>query len=197
MIAGLTGGIGSGKSVVAKLFELLGCAVFNSDQVAKQLYFEPAIKEQVLLVLGANAYLDDMHLNKTYISSKIFSDQALLKKINAIIHPAVVQKFTQFAAVNANRIVIKESALLYEANLLAGIDKMMVVVADDALRVKRVMAREDITEAMVLSKIKMQQPQEEKARKADFVIRNNEREFLILQVLRIHEQLLDGAITDD
>jgi dephospho-CoA kinase len=197
MIAGLTGGIGSGKSVVAKLFELLGCAVFNSDQVAKQLYFEPAIKEQVLLVLGANAYLDDMHLNKTYISSKIFSDQALLKKINAIIHPAVVQKFTQFAAVNANRIVIKESALLYEANLLAGIDKMMVVVADDALRVKRVMAREDITEAMVLSKIKMQQPQEEKARKADFVIRNNEREFLILQVLRIHEQLLDGAITDN
>jgi dephospho-CoA kinase len=190
MIAGLTGGIGSGKSVVAKLFEILGCAVFNSDLVAKQLYFEPGVKEQVLQVLGANAYLGNRQLNKAYISSRIFSDQQLLNKINSIIHPAVFKKFRQFAEQNKDRIIIKESALLYEANLLEGIDKMLVVVADDALRVKRVMAREDSTEEMVLGKIKLQLPQEEKARKADFVIRNNENEFLILQVLQIHGQLL-------
>ncbi|HWY38662.1 MAG TPA: dephospho-CoA kinase, partial [Bacteroidia bacterium] len=95
-VLGLTGGIGSGKSTVAGIFKILGVPVYNSDERAKELYFEPAIKKQVESLLGPEAYEDGHTLNKKYISSKIFNDAALLEKINAIIHPAVGKDFENF-----------------------------------------------------------------------------------------------------
>ena len=93
MVVGLTGGIGSGKSIIAKLFELLGCAVFNSDGVAKEVYFDAEVRPEIIRLLGKEAYLNDYTLNKNYISSKIFSDTLLLQQLNRIIHPAVIRKF--------------------------------------------------------------------------------------------------------
>jgi dephospho-CoA kinase len=188
MIVGLTGGIGSGKSTVARLLEMLGCVIFNSDEVAKEVYFDDDVRSRVITLLGHDAYQDDK-LNRHYISSRIFGDTLLLHQLNAIIHPVVMNTFIEFVKRHKDKIIVKESALLFEAKLSAGLDKIIVVVADDELRIKRVMRRENISRDDVLKRIKSQLPQEEKIKKADFVIRNNEQEFLITQVLDIHKQL--------
>jgi dephospho-CoA kinase len=192
MIAGLTGGIGSGKSLVAKLFELLGCVVFNSDETAKELYFDSALQPEITSLLGKEAYLTATQINKTHISTKIFNDPAMLLKLNAIIHPAVIHCFKLFADANRGKIIIKETALLFETKQQAQMDKVIMVASDDALRMQRVMQRDQLTQGDVLRKMNSQLPQEEKIKGADFVIYNNEAQFLITQVLTIYNQLKDA-----
>lgn len=189
MVIGLTGGIGSGKSIVAKLFELLGCAVFNSDLVAKEVYFDAEIRPKIIQLLGKEAYLNDTTLNKNYISSKIFSDTLLLQQLNGIIHPAVIRKFKTFASRHSGQLVIKETALLFEAHLEKEVDRIIVVAANDAIRVKRVMARDGLDNVSVQKKIQSQLLQEEKIKGADFVIYNNEDVLVIPQVVHIYKQL--------
>jgi dephospho-CoA kinase len=189
MIVGLTGGIGSGKSTVARLFEIMGCVIFYSDLVAKQVYYEKEVKKKVTGLLGEMAYKNETEINKAYISSMIFSDTILLHKLNAIIHPAVIEEFNRFADANKGRILVKESALLFEARLTEGLDKIIVVTAPDELRIKRVMSRENVSREYVQKKISSQLPQQEKIKKADYIITNDEEEFLITQVLDIHRQL--------
>lgn len=189
MTAGLTGGIGSGKSTVAKLFEIFGCAVFYSDDVAKNIYFEEPVKQQVKKLLGNSAYLSERLIDKTYISSKIFNNTDLLHQLNSIIHPAVGKKFEDFKKQHNNKIIIKETALLFEAKLEKQVEKIIVVASSDELRIKRVMQRDKLTKEDVLKKFKSQMPQEEKIKKADFVIYNNEEEFLITQVLEVFDKI--------
>ena len=188
MIIGLTGGIGSGKSTVAALFELMGCAVFYSDDVAREIYFDKNIKEQITALLGKETYLSDTEIDKKYISSKIFTDTILLHKLNAIIHPAVIERFKTFKEQNKGKLIIKETALLFEAKLEAQVDKIVLVAANDDLRIKRVMKRDGLTEEEVVRKMKSQLPQEEKITKSDIVIYNNEKEFLITQALSVFEK---------
>jgi dephospho-CoA kinase len=189
MILGLTGGIGSGKSTVARLFEMLGYAVFNSDMVAKQVYFDDAIKQQVIALLGKEAYLTSQSLNKQFISTKIFSNTELLHKLNAIIHPAVKNRLVAFVEVNKQKTVVKETALLFEVGLNKDVDKIILVASDDALRINRVIKRDGLTREEVLKKIKSQLPQEEKIKRADYIIYNNEHDSLIEQVLTIKKQI--------
>lgn len=189
MIIGLTGGIGSGKSTVATLFELLGFAVFHSDEAARDIYFDPIVKNKIITLLGAEAYLSGTRLNKAYVSTKIFSDINLLQQLNAIIHPAVGNKFEDFKLKNKDKHIIKETALLFEAKLQHKVDKIVVVAADDERRIERVVQRDGLSREDVLKKIKSQLPQEEKIRQADWVIYNNEEKFLITQVLEIVESL--------
>lgn len=193
MIIGLTGGIGSGKSIVARVFETMGCALFNSDQAAKIIYFDPGIKKQVIELLDKEAYISDTELNKSYISSKIFSNTDLLHRLNAIIHPAVKDNFKEFAAVNKHRIVIKETALLFEAKLEKDVDKIVTVAANDDIRIQRVMKRDGLTREEVAKKMQSQLPQEEKIKHSHFVIYNNGTEFIIKQVLDILNQLKSNA----
>jgi dephospho-CoA kinase len=189
MTAGLTGGIGSGKSLVAKVFEMLGCAVFNSDEAAKEVYFEQEVKQEVVKLLGAEAYESDRKLNKAYISGKIFSDTALLHRLNGIIHPSVKKRFLAFSENNKGKIVIKESALLFEAGLHKEVDKVILVTAKDELRIDRVMMRDGLSRQEVMLKMKSQLTQEEKIKQSDFMIRNNEEEFVITQTLEIYLKL--------
>lgn len=190
MIVGLTGGIGTGKSTVAKLFAMLGAKVFNSDDNAKQQYFVPEIKQQIINLLGTECYLDDKTINKKYISHKIFSDTSILKKLNTIIHPAVVNDFKQFASKNAHSLIIKESALLVETGLNKGLDKIIVVTSPIELRIERVMKRDGLSRVEVERKIKSQLNDEEKLKFADFVINNNERDFVIEQCFDIYNKLV-------
>jgi len=189
MIVGLTGGIGTGKTMVAKLFSMFGAKVFNSDESAKLLYFDPLIKEKIIALLGKDCYTSDTTLNKKYISDKVFSDTALLQKLNAIIHPAVVNDFKKFAAKYPNELIIKESAILFETGLYKGLDKTILVSSPIELRLKRVMERDGLSEQEVKNRIKSQLSEEEKLKLADFVINNNERDFLITQTLTIFNEL--------
>lgn len=190
MIVCVTGGIGSGKSMVSNVFELLGCAVFNSDTVAKSVYFEKEIKTKVIELLGEEAYLNDHQLNKTHINSKLFSNTEVLHKLNAIIHPAVIEQFNAFVQGSKSKIIIKETALLFEAHLDKGCDKIIVVAADDELRISRVMKRDGLSKEEVINKMKHQLSQEEKIKKADYVVYNNEDSLLIPQIIEIHQALL-------
>ncbi|WP_317897405.1 dephospho-CoA kinase [Aurantibacillus circumpalustris] len=189
MVAGLTGGIGSGKTTVAKLFELLGCAVFESDEVARSVYYQPEIKSKVIQLLGPESYSSDTCIDKKFISTKIFSDTDLLQQLNAIIHPAVIAKSKQFIAEHPNKLIIKETALLFEAHLEKDVDKIILVVAKDETRIKRVMQRDGLTHEEVEKKIKSQLPQSEKIKKADFIIYNDETELVIPQVIKIYKAL--------
>lgn len=189
MVVGLTGGIGSGKTTIAKLFEILNCAVFYSDNVAKELYFDETIKKRVIKLLGKESYLSDKQINKEYISSKIFSDQSLLLQLNNIIHPEVIKTFKEFKIKHAGKIVIKETALLFEAKLEFEVDKIILIVANNDLRIQRVINRDNLSRNEIIKKLNSQLPQEEKISKSDFVIYNDETEFVITQALKIYNQL--------
>ena len=191
IIVGLTGGMGSGKSTVAKVFETLGIHVYYSDERAKELYFLPHVKPQIEQLLGKEAYLNDTTLNKDFVSQKIFSDTDLLKKINAIIHAEVKNDFMRFAEKHKNeKYILKESALLIEANLLNTIDKLIVVTSPLALRKERIIKRNKLSEEEINKRISQQLPDEEKAKHADWLIENNEENLLIPQILSIHQRMM-------
>ncbi|MHB8258968.1 MAG: dephospho-CoA kinase [Bacteroidia bacterium] len=191
IIVGLTGGMGSGKSTVAKVFETLGINVYYSDERAKELYFLPKVKPQIEQLLGKEAYLNGTILNKGYISQKIFSDAKLLKKVNAIIHAEVQHDFKVFTHQHQNEpYIIQESALLIEAKLLTMIDKLIVVTSTLDLRKQRIIKRNHLSEEEITKRIHQQLPDEEKIKFADWVIENNEEKLLIPQILKIHQSLL-------
>jgi len=189
MIVGLTGGIGTGKSTVAKLFELLGARIFNSDENAKEQYFVPEIKKQVIELLGEECYVDVKTLDRKFISNKIFSDTSLLKKLNAIIHPAVLKDFKFFANENPGKLIVKESALLFELGLDKELDKVILVTSPIELRIARVMKRDELSREEILNKIKSQMSEDEKVKLTDLIIKNDEKEFLITQTLQIFNKL--------
>jgi dephospho-CoA kinase len=191
IVVGLTGGIGSGKSTVAKVFQAMGVSIYSSDERAKQLYFLPHVKLQIEYILGKEAYLNETTLNKKIISEKIFSDKELLKHVNEIIHAEVKNDFETFIKKHAQeKYIIKESALLVEANLLSSIDKLLVLTSNVELRKKRVCKRDGLSEAEFEKRLAQQLPDEEKVKKADWVIENNEEELIIPQVLKIHQSLI-------
>jgi dephospho-CoA kinase len=189
-VIGLTGGIGSGKSTIADIFKVLGVAVYNSDERAKELYFEPEIKKQVEDLLGSKAYRNKFAVNKKYIGEKIFSDKILLEKLNAIIHPAVGKDFEVFKKDHAgDKYIVKESALLVEAGLLKTIDKLLVVTSAIALRTERIKKRDNLTKEEIEKILKRQLSDSDKVKKADWVIENDEKKLVIPQVLKIHKSL--------
>lgn len=191
MILGITGGIGSGKSTVARIFETLGYPVFNSDDAARTIYFDAEVKEKVIDLLGTDVYASETKINKGLISSKIFSNSDLLEKLNEIIHPAVGQKFELFKRNHSTHpVIIKETALLFEAKVESQVDKILVVVADDALRINRVMSRDGLSKEEVIKKIQSQLSQDEKIKRSHFVIYNNEKEFITTQVIKLIDQIL-------
>ncbi len=186
MIVGLTGGIGSGKTTVAKLLEVMGCAIYNSDERAKEVYYEPDVKKQVIHLLGKEAYLTDHEINKTFISSKVFSDTDLLHQLNSIIHPAVKTDFIRFTdQFAAGKIIIKESAILFETGIYKDLDKTILVTAPVDVKMKRVMSRSSLTAEEVEKRIHAQWDDEKKSAMANFIINNDGSMALIPQALQI------------
>lgn len=190
MIIGLTGGIGSGKTTVAKLFETMGCAVYNSDERAKELYFEPQVKQQVISLLGKEAYVSDQEIDKNYISKKVFGDTLLLHQLNAIIHPAVKTDFEQFVALfPQDKLIIKETALLFETGIYKDLDHNIIVTASLDVKIERVMKRSSVSKEEVEKRMHAQWTDEQKIPLADFTISNNPSDALIPQVLQIINKL--------
>ena len=193
IVVGLTGGIGSGKSTIARIFKILGVQVYSSDERAKEMYFLPEIRAKIESLLGKEAYLNPTTLNKKFIADCIFSNDTLLQQVNALIHEAVKEDFKTFLQKHQKeKYLIKESALLIEAHLLASVDKVLVVTSKAEIRIQRVILRDGLNETDIQKRIHQQLPDEEKIKKADWVIENNEEKLLIPQVLQIHQKLLQA-----
>lgn len=193
-IIGLTGGIGSGKTTVARLLEARGYSVYYSDNRAKEIVNDNnELKAQIINLLGENAYDDKGNYNRRWVADKVFKDNDLLQKLNAIIHPAVKQDFENWVLANREKkFLFKETALLFELNLDKNSDASLLVTADENIRIKRVMDRDGKTFDEVKSIIKKQMPEEEKRKKTDFIIENNADETLLqIQVEQVIKEMLE------
>lgn len=186
MIVGLTGGIGSGKTTVAKLFEVMGCAIYNSDDRAKELYFNASVKKDVINLLGKEVYKSDTEIDRDYISKKVFADTTLLHQLNNIIHPAVKSDFEEFVKqFPSDKIIVKETALLFETGIYKTIDYSILVTAPTQLKIERVMKRNGSKKEEIEKRINAQWSDEQKTSLANFVIENDNTKALIPQVLEV------------
>jgi dephospho-CoA kinase len=196
MQIGITGGIGSGKSLVSKIFHCLGIPVYDADSRAKNLMTTDGILiSQIKKEFGALSYHEDGTLNRSYISEVVFSNSERLDVLNKLVHPRVAENY--FAWVNAHSdspYLLKEAALLYESNSFKELDKVIVVNSPDTLRIERILKRDpQRSENQVRDIIRSQMPEDEKLKRADFVIRNNESDMVIPQVLEIHNKILGDS----
>jgi len=187
---GLTGGIGSGKTIVSKVFEKLGVPIYNSDIEAKKLYISNIdVKEKIINNFGNKIYLKNGKLNKKLLSEIIFTNSDALQKINSIIHPAVKKHFDNWVENQNTTYIIKEAAILYESGAYKYLDKIIVVTAPEEVRIKRVMKRDSFDRVAVQKRIANQLNQKEILKISDFEIINNEKEMILNQILKIHKQL--------
>jgi dephospho-CoA kinase len=191
---GITGGIGSGKTTVCKVFELLDIPVFYADDVAKTLMVKDVILiQQIKATFGDEAYFSDQSLNRKFISDTVFNQPNLLKKLNSFVHPAVFRAFDTWCLQQKAPYVLKEAALLFESGSYQQNDYNILVSCPLALRIQRVMLRDKLTQEKVMERIAVQLPEETKQSLANYLIQNNEQEFIITQVLQLHSQFLQKA----
>lgn len=175
---GITGGIGSGKSYVCGILEKMGYPVYYSDMESKRLTVtNETIREGLIELLGENAYQNN-ELNKEFLASRIFQDDAVRIKVNEIIHPVVRADFKSWAEKQKTSVVFNEAAILIETGSYKTLDFTVLVTADKDIRIKRTMQRDGISGEEVLSRMSKQLEDEEKIKHVDFVIYNDERPLL-------------------
>jgi dephospho-CoA kinase len=189
---GITGGIGSGKTTVCKIFEVLGVPIYYADDRAKEIVnTDRNVISEVKGLFGDDIYLTDGKLNRKRVADIVFNFPELLEQYNAIIHPVVIEDAKKWMRKNQQHdYVIKEAALLFEANTYKDLDYIICVTASIPVRMQRIKLRDKISEEQILARIKNQMPEEEKIRRCDFVIYNNGDAPLIPQVMKINEKLI-------
>lgn len=187
---GLTGGMGSGKSTVAQIFEVLGVPVYYADAEAKRLMNEDAgLISSISGIFGEQAYTNKS-LNRKYISSIVFSDPVKLEQLNAIVHPATKNDSENWMNRQTTPYAIHEAALIFEANVSHRLDYVIGVSSPKELRIKRSMERDNVSEEDVSQRMNKQLDEEIKMSKCDFILINDEKQLLIPQVLELHEKLI-------
>jgi dephospho-CoA kinase len=187
---GLTGGIGSGKSVIAKIFSTLGIPVFYADVAAKNVMHEDGMLKQKIKETFGEASYDNETLNRKYISDIVFKDPFRLEQLNAMVHPATIAAAEKWMKQQNAPYAIKEAALLFEAGSTEGLDYIIGVYAPQHLRIQRVMQRDNVLREEVLARMNHQINEEMKMRLCDFVIVNDEQQLVIPQVLKLHEKFI-------
>lgn len=186
---GLTGGIGSGKSIVAKIFRTLGVPVLDADALAKKIMLENEdVRAQIINSFGAESY-NQAGLNRSFIANIVFKDPFQLEVLNSIVHPATIEAGKKWASQQNTPYTIKEAALFFESGSAEGMDLIIGVYAPDALRIQRVMHRDQTSREEVLNRMKHQISQKIKMKLCDRVIINDEQSLLIPQVLELHKLL--------
>lgn len=174
-IIGLTGGIGSGKTTVAKFIEEMGFPVYYSDDRAKEIVNDDEVlKNNIKELLGEEAYDENGFYNRKYVSEIVFNNDETRLQLNALIHPAVKIDFENWVNKQHAVFIFKETALLFELNLNESCYKSVLVTADDNIRIKRVMDRDQKTYREIEAVIDKQMPEKDKIKRADFVIYNND-----------------------
>ena len=187
---GLTGGIGSGKSTIAKVFETMGYPVYICDRRASELMNEDeGIRSRLTALFGETVYLDDRHLDKKRLADIIFRDTTALERVNGIVHPAVMADFDRWSQAQKAEFVFCESAILFEAGLSSAFDAVVAVSAAPDTRIRRVMARDNTAREKVIERLNNQMADEAKCQKADYVITNNDDDRILPQIQHIINQL--------
>jgi len=193
---GITGGIGSGKTTVCKIFELLGIPIYYADDRAKALIVKnEAVRSKLIATFGEATYLPDGSYNRTYIANIVFADKKELEKLNNIVHPAMYQDGLDWH--NAQEGVpytLKEAAILFESKGHLQMDKSILVVAPEDIRIERVLKRDKTSVEAIKARIDKQLPDAEKIKLADYIILNDGNAPLVPQVLKIHDKLRGQAI---
>ena len=187
---GLTGGIGSGKSTVAQIFEVLGIPVYYADMAAKKIMNEDEdLRSAITNIFGEPAYTNNI-LDRKYISSIVFSDPAKLEQLNALVHPATKKDGEAWMQQQTSPYAIHEAALIFEAKVSDRLDFVIGVSSPIELRIKRAMERDKVSREEVLKRMDQQLDEEVKMSKCDFLLLNDEQQLLIPQVLELHEKLI-------
>ena len=196
ILVGLTGGIGSGKSTVAKVFEILKVPVYYADDRGKWLLAnDPELKRQVIQHFGKESYLEDESLNRAFLAKEVFPDPEKLSALNALVHPAVGEDFTAWVEKNSQApYVIKEAALIFETDSYKSLDKVVCVMAPKAVRVQRVLLRDlERPEEQVHQIIDKQVSDGKRKKLSDFLVANSGKESIIDQVISLHKALLSAG----
>ena len=187
---GLTGGIGSGKTTVAKIFELLGIPVYYADDAAKRIMNEDVeLKTVIQKQFGKEAY-DKGGLNRAYLSAKVFTDPFQLEILNSLVHPATIRDAAKWMTRQKTSYTIKEAALIFESGSAELLDYVIGIYAPSQLRTKRAMERDHLSYDEVKQRMDKQLDESMKMKLCDFVIYNDEQHLLIPQVLELHQKLL-------
>lgn len=190
---GLTGGIGAGKSTIARIFKVLDIPVYDSDKVAKELInTNLQIRASLVNLFGEEAYQNDMY-NREFIANLVFKDAKKLRALNSIVHPVVRNHYKQWNESQMKKdkaYTIKEAAILFESGAARDLDSVIAVVAPADVRLKRVVKRDDVEADQVKQRMSNQLSTEELTEKSDYVIHNGDQDMVISQVLAIHSKLL-------
>ena len=190
---GLTGGIGSGKSTVGKIFELLLIPVYYADAASKRLYHsDKDLMGKIKSHFGEDVYTNDV-LNKATLASRVFNQPGELEYLNSLVHPLTIKDANEWMNVQNAPYVIKEAALIFESGSGSELDYIIGVRAPLHIRLKRVMDRDGVTREEVLSRMNRQIAETIKMKLCDFIIDNNEQSLVIPQVLKLHQFLLQKA----
>ena len=186
----ITGNIGSGKSLICKIFNHLGINTFHSDEETKKLYFLPEIKKEIINHFGEEVYFADGSLNKKLLSYHLFQNKESLQFIEDLLYPKLNQVFDEWCERQTSGFVLFESAILFEKNFDKQFDKIIFVSAPEEVRLKRAMLRDNCDEENVRSRMRLQWDEETKIRKSDYIINNDGVEMLIPQVMKINSEIL-------
>jgi len=191
---GITGGIGSGKSLVCKVFEWLGIPVYYADIRAKWLItHHTALKEKIIALLGQDAYSSNGAYQTAWVAQQVFENPDLLKKLNDLVHP-VVKEDTRTWIREQQKIAVpyvcKEAALLFESGAWEELDYIIYVHAPEELRLARVLQRDNMTEEAFFQRVRSQWPEDLKAKRSKFVLNNDGKTSLLKQIIALHEKLI-------
>lgn len=191
-VIGLTGGIGSGKSTVARVFETLGVPVFDADREALALYDEDqSLLVEVMQRFGASVLDVNGRLNRQALASIVFKDAEALQQLNAMVHPRVAKKFDAWKKVQRASAVVREAAILFESGSAADCDFVVVVTAPEDLRVDRVQKRNGWNEAEVRARMNRQWSEQQLIERADAVIVNDDKHLVLPQLTRVIQDFLE------
>lgn len=189
---GITGGIGSGKTTACKVFQLLGVPVYYADEEAKKLLDEnPEVKKSIVETFGNEVTDDKGRIDRKKLAALVFNNKEHLEKLNNIVHPAVAKHFEDWLKNNHTaKYILKEAAILFESGAYKITDKVITVVAPLELKIVRAMQRDNTDRLTIEQRIKNQLGDEEKIKRSQFIIQNDELQLLIPQVIAIHQQLM-------
>jgi dephospho-CoA kinase len=189
---GISGGIGSGKTIICTIFQILGISVYNSDLKAKKIMENnQQVKKDIIKLLGKESYINNLTLNRKFIAHKVFNQKEVLSKLNDIVHPAVRQDAEIWCEnlPHEGGYYLRESAILFETGIYKQLHFNILVIAPEKLRIQRIKKRDGLSDEEITLRMKNQWSDEQKLKLTDFVIINDGKNFLIPQILKIHRTL--------